>query len=166
MDVPLWLAAVLRSQNFVQLQLPRTFSKRLRESLKADPSAVRLRDKSPHFYEVGLRMADLVPTEDTVDLPTDIQATLSMRVRDVLEFAPNTLGRDVSAYRAGLTDTETQLFDASRAYAALRMRWRRRLEEDLGDAASLTPARVLATASMPLSRGQKRARSLLATGTT
>ncbi len=81
MELPVWLASGLRSANYVEVRLPKTFSLRLRESLKADASSVRLRDKSPHFYEVGLRMSDLVSTDDTQTLPTDIQGTLALRVR-------------------------------------------------------------------------------------
>jgi hypothetical protein len=211
MDLPLWLATELRGHNFIDVRLPRAFSKRLREGLRADPRAVALRDRSPHFYEVGLRMADLVPTEDTETLPTDIQATLAIRMqcvakrgrgdavkghrpgpvgrrgrsfpptppppsavllprpcpspacRDILEAAPQSLGKDVSRYRGGLTDAEAAVYDGARMHAALRMRWRRRQAEALDAAAALAPARVVAAAALPQSRGQKRDRSLLAT---
>lgn len=81
MELPLWLATRLKDSNFVDVRLPKTFSVKLRESLKADAAGVKLRDKSPHFYEVGLRMSELVQTEDTQTLPADIQATLAIRVR-------------------------------------------------------------------------------------
>jgi hypothetical protein len=81
MELPLWLATIMKAQNFVEVQLPRTFSMKLRETLRAGANDVRLRERSPHFYEVGLRMADLVSTEETEHLPTDIQATLATRVQ-------------------------------------------------------------------------------------
>lgn len=163
MDLPVWLVQVLKAQNFLEVRLPKTFSLRLRESLKADALTVRLREKSPHFYEVGLRMADLVSTEDTANLPTDIQATLAIRMRDILESAPKSLGKDISRYRSGLTDLEVQFYDKLRTYAALKMRWRRRQQELLESSLALVSTKVVASASLPLSRGQKRDRSLLST---
>ncbi len=68
----------------------------------------------------------------------------------------------MSKYRTGLTDLETTLFDELRTYAALKMRWRRRQEETL-EATSGGASRVVASASLPQSRGQKRDRSLLST---
>jgi hypothetical protein len=81
---------------------------------------------------------------------------------DILEHAPKSLGKDVSRYREGLTDLERRLYDGARTYAALRMRWRRRQTEQLEAAAASLPSRVVASAAMPQSRGQKRDRSLLA----
>ncbi|KAH8647308.1 DNA replication complex GINS protein PSF3 [Xylariales sp. PMI_506] len=68
-SLPLWLAELLalanRSANsqdsspFLTLSLPRTLSNDVISALKADPRAVPLRDQSPNFYGLGVRMLDL-----------------------------------------------------------------------------------------------------------
>ncbi len=69
----------------------------------------------------------------------------------------------MSRHKEGLTDLECRLFDGLRTYAALRMRWRRRQQEVLESAGALQASKVVASAALPQSRGQKRDRSLLAT---
>ncbi len=81
--------------------------------------------------------------------------------RDILESAPKSLGKDASRYTSGLTDLELSLFASARTYAALRVRWRRRQAETMESAGSMVASKVVAAASLPLSRGQKRDRSLL-----
>lgn len=165
MDLSLWLAALLGPSpgpNFVEVLLPaRTFSTRLREQLLADAMSVRLRERSPHFYELGLRVSDLVDTDDTRELPTIIQAALAQRVERILEAAPRLLGKDSSAFQAGLTDLEAQLFLDVQLYCALRQRQRQGRDDRLRAASESSGSALRAHAQLPLSRGQKRERSVM-----
>jgi len=55
LGLPLWLASELTRDNFVLVKLPRVFSRRVRDTMLAAPDKVALRERSPYFYEVGLR---------------------------------------------------------------------------------------------------------------
>ncbi|KOS19793.1 DNA replication complex GINS protein PSF3 [Escovopsis weberi] len=73
LSLPLWLAEMLAlatpsssSSSYTQdpkppltLNLPPCLAEPVLAALKADPRAVPLRDQSPHFYGVGVRMLDL-----------------------------------------------------------------------------------------------------------
>ena len=161
MDIPLWLATSLKGQNFVSVRLPRTYSVRAREKLRADPVNAPLRATSPHFYELGLRLGELVDSEETRTLPNDMQSTLAQRVQSVLDRAPRGLGRDTSAYKGGLTDIEERLYSDVQYYAALRQRHREGKDQRIEALSETTTAKVIASAQGPRSKNQKRDRSLL-----
>ena len=165
MDLALWLAAALGPSpgpNFVEVQLPsRVFGAKLREQLRADAMGVPLRGRSPYFYELGLRVSDLVTSEETRELPTLIQAALAQRVAFILSHAPRSLGTDTSAFQGSLTDLEQALFLHVQLYAAMRQGQRQGRDERLRAAGESTAVALRAQARLPLSRAQKRERSLL-----
>lgn len=180
MEVPLWLAEELKSRRLADVELPAHFSRKSRAQITADATAARLREKSPHFYSVGLRLAPLlsVPHEGE-DLSRDVHATLADRAAGILNKAKTGLGGDVSVYRGMLTDLEQQLFDAASAFTAAKFQWRQEeanylrppaaalagLEGGGGAAASAASAEAAAisASTLPVSRASKRQRSLLTT---
>ena len=165
MDMALWLAAALGPSpgpNFVEVRLPsRVFGAKLREQLRADAMGVKLRDRSPFFYELGLRVSDLVTSDETRELPTLIQAALAQRVAKILAKAPASLGQDSSAFRAALTDLEQELFLHVQLYAAMRQGQRQGRDGRLRAAGESTANALRAQAKLPQSRAQKRERSVL-----
>ncbi len=108
------------------MQLPRNFSGKVRENLLADPSCVRLRDRSPYFYEVGLSLSQLVPHEEGVTLPTTVRVALAARMTNILDHSMNSLHEDVSTYSGPLTDFERLLFVGGMQYAKDRAAWKRK----------------------------------------
>jgi len=122
---------------------------------------VKLRDRSPFFYELGLRVSDLVTSDETRELPTLIQAALAQRVAKILAKAPASLGQDSSAFRAALTDLEQELFLHVQLYAAMRQGQRQGRDGRLRAAGESTANALRAQAKLPQSRAQKRERSVL-----
>ncbi len=108
------------------MQLPRNFAGKVRENLLADPAVVRLRDRSPYFYEVGLALSQLVPQEDAVTLPTAVRVALAARVSNILDQSMNSLHEDISTFSAPLTEFERQLFQGGLQYAKDRDAWKRK----------------------------------------
>lgn len=76
-ELPLWLAEPLQEGRIGIIDLPRAFSASVRDQLLAAPTTVRLRDKSPYFYETGLRLASQCSSEDAQRLPSAVKATLA-----------------------------------------------------------------------------------------
>ena len=177
MDLPLWLAEELKARNLVEVSLPPHFSRKSRADITADAVAARLREKSPHFYSVGLRLAPLLSVaKEGEELSKDVHAALADRAAGILAHAKTTLGGDVSAYRGTLTDLEQSLFDAASAFTASKLAWRREEASFLrppaaalaglagggaGEGAASAEAALLAASTLPASRGTKRQRSLL-----
>ena len=110
----------------VSVQLPRNISGKVRENLLADPTVVRLRDRSPYFYEIGLSLSQLVPHDDAVTLPTVVRVALAARMTGILDFALNSLHEDVSSFSGQLTDYERSVFATGLQYAKDRANWKRK----------------------------------------
>ncbi len=178
MELPLWLAEDLKLKDFVEVTLPKAYTRKSRANVKADAVAAKLRELSPYFYSVGLRLAPLLRDhEEAKLLSQDVREVLADRAAGILQRARTGLGADVSSYRGKLTDLEQQIFDAASAFTAAKLSWRR---EEAGmmrpPAAALggmggagggqvtsVEASLLQSSIMPLSRGQKRQKSLLST---
>ena len=98
----------------------------MREALLADAVSVRLRDKSPCYYETGLRLARISSSEEASQLPASIQATLATRVSGILQRSRHSLLTDVSEYTHGLTNLEQALFEGGYALVRDRLAWKKR----------------------------------------
>ncbi|KAF4973260.1 hypothetical protein FSARC_415 [Fusarium sarcochroum] len=86
LSLPLWLAEMLAlastptSSAPLTLNLPPCLSTAVLSALKADPRAVPLRDQSPHFYGVGVRMLDLFDEKDVAEV---LRKTFVVRAGEV-----------------------------------------------------------------------------------
>lgn len=136
----------------VSVQLPRNFGGKVREHLLADPSVVRLRDRSPYFYEVGLALSTLVPHEEGVTLPTAVRVALAARVAHIIDFALNSIREDVSTFSGPLTDLERSLFTSGLHFAKDRDAWKRKAASRIGTSTVVTTA---ARASAKRRRGKE-----------
>jgi GINS complex subunit 3 len=178
MELPFWLAEVLKGKGHVDMSLPAVYSRKSRADIMADAVSARLREKSPFFYLVGLRLGPLLSSGvEAAALSKDVHQTLADRAAGILRTAKSGLGEDVSRYRNLLTDLEQQIFDSASSFTASRLAWRREeasmmrppaatLPGGGGDGAGQTTsaeAGLLHAATMPVSRGQKRQRSILTT---
>ncbi|KAF5020135.1 hypothetical protein F66182_7846 [Fusarium sp. NRRL 66182] len=86
LTLPLWLAEMLAlastptSNAPLTLNLPPCLSAAVLAALRADPRAVPLRDQSPHFYGVGVRMLDLFDERDVAEV---LKKTFVVRAGEV-----------------------------------------------------------------------------------
>jgi GINS complex subunit 3 len=53
-ELPFWLAKALASKNMVAVELPKCYGHTFLNHMRADPSVINLRDKSPFYYEVSV----------------------------------------------------------------------------------------------------------------
>ena len=126
MDLPLWLTAELAHRNIVTCEFPRSFSAPTREALKADPNVVRLRDRSPAFFRVGLLLAAAADIRLAQELPALLRASFAARAVLVMDTSHNSLGEDVSDFVNGLTNLEQTVFFSGYETAKELAAWRRR----------------------------------------
>lgn len=120
------MAEELARRNLVLVDLPVAFSVKTREDLLADPTVVRLRDKSPVFYEMGVKLSQISTHRDAAGLPALVRLVLATRANRVLDRAHNSLQLDVSEFVGTLTDVEQRIFTAGFEHARQVMAWRRR----------------------------------------
>jgi len=80
-SLPLWIANILAEKSAVQIELPKHFGKRMREDIRAGPEAIKLRDFSFYYFEVGLRLGAI--TEDSDLMMTLRQAISGDRFKTV-----------------------------------------------------------------------------------
>jgi len=125
LELPLWMAERLAAGQFVGVELPRNFSGSVRDALLAAPKSARLRERSPYFYEAGLRLAGLSHLEEARSLPAAIQATLATRVHMILLRAQHSSERvQASDFLEPLTDLEQRLFWGGYRHQRDLLAWR------------------------------------------
>ncbi|KAG6015538.1 DNA replication protein [Claviceps citrina] len=118
LSLPLWLAEMLALASAgddakppLTLNLPPCLSEQVVNALKADARSVALRDQSPHFYGIGVRMLDLF---DERELGAVLRRTFVVRAGDVGLHARKAdeggLGGRGEEFLRGLEEWERRLF--------------------------------------------------------
>ncbi len=182
----MWLAAELHLGRLVTVDVPPAFGLKARAELRASAKTVRLRDWSPAYYEVGLRLGRIASGDDAQRLTEDVQHAFADRMAAVLNAADGGFRHDMSAFKETLTDLELALYTSALAAHAERVAKKRPghkatllpsaanaqfLAADAASAAiagglvagvavtSSTKADMVAAASYPKSKAQKRGRT-------
>lgn len=84
-ELPLWLARGLHEKQMVNIELPKYYGTRIREEIMAGAAAVKLKDYSFYYYEVGLLLSRV--TKD-IDLKRTIRTAFSGdRYKDLMARA-------------------------------------------------------------------------------
>ena len=80
LELPLWLAIKLAQGKFVQIEVPPIYRENFKNTLKADPCVVNLREKNGYYYETGNKLIEYI------DDPTLVETLLE--VSPSLDFHP------------------------------------------------------------------------------
>jgi len=124
-ELPLWLADALSQRNMVTVDLPRGFGAKTRQSLKADAMSVSLRERSQHCFHLCVRASQISNRVEALELPGVARVALAARAKVTLDLASNSVGSDVAATRAQLTDVELAMFERGYDFAKDKLEWRR-----------------------------------------
>ncbi|PKI85076.1 Psf3p [Malassezia vespertilionis] len=126
-ELAYWMAHLLAAYNIVTIQQPRAYGPRVRSALDASPVAVQLRTLLPHWYAMGIRLAQLLDSED---LRAALYKTYMGRLARIYELSillagsrssaseiaakssDPTLTTEMQAFLQGLDDSETALLSA------------------------------------------------------
>eukprot|EP01135_Chromosphaera_perkinsii_P007619 Nk52_evm75s914 gene=Nk52_evmTU75s914 len=106
-ELPLWLASILRKRNMVDMDTPNIFGPKYRASLKADASTVDLHSWCPHYYDVGMKIANLMGEPN---LGPDLKQAFLDRFHLIMDLSLNSAHEDTSAFTSKLDELERQLF--------------------------------------------------------
>ena len=63
MNLPLWLAEKLYGLDRIEMYTPKFFLEKYRDTLKADPIIINIKEKSDYFYETALILGPVMKKE-------------------------------------------------------------------------------------------------------
>ena len=89
-EMPLWLAKGLKKQGFVSTWLPKTYSERSMQKMKAGASTVHLGQRYPYFYELGTEVAILDATQAGMEVVKTLEGAFAQRYKGILDRFHNT----------------------------------------------------------------------------
>lgn len=129
LELPHWLASALALKGMVSVELPRKYSQRVRSKLLADPTSLSLRDKSPHYHALGIKLSAQL---GDAHLAATLRQALTGRYKQILDVAQGSREEDTSDFARRLTELELRMFTtgihAARAYHAWRCREQEKLQ--------------------------------------
>ena len=83
-ELPLWLAKELASQDFVTVLMPTCYRSRVKAAINASPTTVNLRTLNTHFYTLGIKVSGL---RDDIDLAGLLMLSFRSRLPEIMDLA-------------------------------------------------------------------------------
>jgi hypothetical protein len=105
--LPVWAALPLSQLGALQLQRPAFFREQFRLALAADATVVNLSERSPYFYELGLKLSGEWP-----DLGEVLGQSLRDRFQAILDKAQHIKAQGFHEFKGRLAEMERALFEA------------------------------------------------------
>ncbi|CAG8467274.1 7811_t:CDS:2 [Ambispora gerdemannii] len=129
MEMPYWMAYPYAINEYVGLEMPERYNKRVRNALRAGPMSVNLRELCPYFYLFGFKMmADLdLSTSINEEIYQRLVDSYKDRTREIINHAFSTDSKEESEIENKFDETEKQLYKSLREQA---LRWKKSVEND------------------------------------
>ncbi|OMJ91710.1 hypothetical protein SteCoe_5741 [Stentor coeruleus] len=67
-SIPLWLGISMARRDLAKIEVPKFFSDSYRNTLKADPKIISLKERTNYFFEVGIKLSDSLDGAELVKL--------------------------------------------------------------------------------------------------
>ncbi len=123
LKIPLWLAVPLAQKDFVDIATPNYFGNAYKDTMKADPTTLNLKERCQYLYEVGLRLAQYIGDESLTKLLGEV---FQLRYRKILDSACSTKVSDTPLFALKLTATEKDMFTHRQEYLQQYDVWKNR----------------------------------------
>ncbi|KAK9048951.1 hypothetical protein SSX86_032082 [Deinandra increscens subsp. villosa] len=120
-ELPLWLASELHERKAASITIPPCFNKKTREEIGADGAHVDLRSRCSYFYELGLKIVQLIGDKTIGSL---LLVAFQTRYKEVLIKAHTSASALGPKFLSLLTKEETKLYDAATSSTAAFKTWR------------------------------------------
>eukprot|EP00741_Cyanophora_paradoxa_P021636 tig00000241_g20883.t1 len=121
LELPLWLGLAMATKNHISFATPKSFSQRTCEDVEADPTVINLQEKSPFWYENGMKLVK--HQKDKANLVSVMQTAFRERYKLIFDRAYSSQNRDVSSFVSKLTSFERVLFRTGQAAAVSAEQW-------------------------------------------
>lgn len=129
MELPIWLALPLAKAEIIDIEIPRFYKDHFKKTLEADPSVVNLRDKTPYYYENGLKLIEHI--EDSELIPT-LAGVFLTRIKEFVNISYHLRIEDCSNLLRKMVNTEIRIFNYGREAALIYRNYKEKGRSELG----------------------------------
>ncbi|KAI9098269.1 hypothetical protein DFS34DRAFT_649856 [Phlyctochytrium arcticum] len=122
-ELPFWLAEHLALNQYIDIDTPKCFKQRVRDDLKASPTAVNLSRLCQYYYAFGVHFMELMESR----LPGVLAEAFRDRLPFILDYAQTSrLRADRSEFVDSLDETERELYKCAHESVGAMAEWDRR----------------------------------------
>ena len=121
--LPLWLALTLAKKGYIDVQTPAYFGKAYKDTMKADPTTLNLKERSQYIYETGKNLTDYTVDKD---LPSTLMEVFRERFKKIVDYACSEKVSETSTFVMKLTTLEKEIFNARQEYLHHYDMWKNR----------------------------------------
>ena len=121
LEIPLWLALFLAQIEMVEIEIPRFYRENFKNTLLADPTHVNLREKTPFYYEIGLKLCKLI--NDRTLVPT-LSVVFLNRVKHFAKISFHLRIDDSTNLLKKMANFEMRIFNNGRKAANDYREWK------------------------------------------
>lgn len=125
LELPLWMAKVLKAKNRATLSMPPSFNEKKRQIVAADPDAVNLHQLGPTYYETGRHLMKLA-TPEAEDIGRILVETMTKRYRRIMDGSSNSMECDLLTNTERLDALERILYEQGQKSMKLQAVWSKR----------------------------------------
>jgi len=111
LEIPLWLATKLSTHGIVTIDIPLIYRERFKKMLNADATVINLREKTPFYYEIGMKLCEYI--EDDTLVPT-LSGVFLDRAKMVIKKSFCLKTEESNTFVRKLTNLEKKLFENGR----------------------------------------------------
>ena len=129
MELPIWLALPLAQGEIIDIEVPRFYKDHFKKTLEADPNVVNLRDKTPYYYENGLKLIDKI---DDPELVPTLATVFLTRIKEFVHISFHLRIEDCSNLLRKMVNTEIRIFNYGRAAALIYRNYKEKGRSELG----------------------------------
>ncbi|KAJ1988082.1 DNA replication protein [Dimargaris cristalligena] len=106
-ELPYWIAETLAANDFIELQMPKPFSARMRRILQASCTNVNFHTLCPYFYEFGLKLAVTFDEPQLNDLLAEVYRK---RLELILDAAQRADSQNMAEFVSQLDESEKKVY--------------------------------------------------------
>lgn len=112
LELPFWLAKFLHSRSLVSLSIPKWFTEEFKCIIEADPKISNLKDKSNHYYDFGIKLAEILPFN--ASLFKLVGVIFFNRMKALFDLVSHLKETDTHDLLLKLTDAENDFYHQAR----------------------------------------------------
>eukprot|EP00271_Cylindrocystis_brebissonii_P005301 TRINITY_DN17288_c0_g1_i1.p2 TRINITY_DN17288_c0_g1~~TRINITY_DN17288_c0_g1_i1.p2 ORF type:complete len:211 (+),score=38.63 TRINITY_DN17288_c0_g1_i1:447-1079(+) len=125
-ELPYWLIPELHQRNMITMHLPRIFGQKFRKEVQAEPLCVNLRECSPYYYTLGMKLAPSFKSTQEFLLQL-----FRKRYEEMLARGHTISDEEVNRSRKLLTKEEAKLLHAASSSMQSFSQWAQRGQDIL-----------------------------------
>lgn len=128
LELPLWLAKVLKARKVVSVEVPKGFNEIYREILEADASVVDLHNLGPNYYRMGKHLVEM-DLKDSQDISKSLVNTFHTRFHKLFDYSiheSQDTAMEMIDYHSSLDNMERDLLAVGRAATEQFRQWSNR----------------------------------------